>query len=309
MGPIWSSKRAGRYRSEEEPFRAGGLFCGEDTILATNTSSISIPIWRSQSSAAIASSASIFSSAACDEADRDRVRQADLQRNGCRSRTVAEAMGKTAIVVRDSPGFATSASRRHRLEAIRMLEEGVASAEDIDKAWSLGTTIRWVLSADRPDRLDVRLAIADTCPRRLSCVFDPPELLRRMVADGKLGKKTGEASTVGRRKRMTAAERTARSPMRTTRPSAIAISAPCGDCLRRYWTVIPAKSIQHLDVACGIRTGHAVLRKPRLHLAASDISSVMLNVARKRAKWLVAGDTRALHFVNVLAASPVSTIR
>jgi 3-hydroxybutyryl-CoA dehydrogenase len=103
-------------------------------------------------------------------------------------------MGKTAIIVRDSPGFATSRlGVAIGLEAIRMLEEGVASAEDIDKAMELGYNHPMgPLRLTDLVGLDVRLGIAEYLAKTLGLRFDPPELLRRMVRDGKLGKKTGE---------------------------------------------------------------------------------------------------------------------
>lgn len=108
---------------------------------------------------------------------------------------VARRMGKEAIVVRDSPGFATSRlGVLLGLEAMRMLEEGVASAEDIDKAMTLG--YRHPMGPLRLTDLvglDVRLAIAEYLHRELRAeAYRPPEILRRMVADGKLGRKTGQ---------------------------------------------------------------------------------------------------------------------
>ena len=105
------------------------------------------------------------------------------------------AMGKDAIVVKDSPGFASSRlGLVLGLEAMRMLEQGVASAEDIDKAMTLG--YRHPMGPLRLTDLvglDVRLAIAEYLHRTLeSETFRPPEVLRRMVAEGKLGKKSGE---------------------------------------------------------------------------------------------------------------------
>jgi len=111
------------------------------------------------------------------------------------ARDVGAAMGKTCIVVRDTPGFATSRlGVLLGLEAIRMLESGVASAEDIDKAMTLG--YRHPMGPLRLTDLvglDVRLAIAEHLHRELaSDAFRPPELMRRMVAEGKLGKKSGQ---------------------------------------------------------------------------------------------------------------------
>lgn len=104
------------------------------------------------------------------------------------------ALGKTPIVVSDSPGFASSRlGVMLGLEAIRMLEEGVASAADIDAAMTLG--YRHPMGPLRTTDvvgLDVRLGIAEELERTLGERFAPPELLRRMVAEGKLGRKSGE---------------------------------------------------------------------------------------------------------------------
>jgi len=108
---------------------------------------------------------------------------------------VAKRLGKDAIVVRDTPGFATSRlGVLLGLEAIRMLEQGVASAEDIDKAMTLGYKHPMgPLKLTDLVGLDVRLAIADHLHRELrSESFRPPELMRRMVVEGKLGKKSGQ---------------------------------------------------------------------------------------------------------------------
>ena len=106
----------------------------------------------------------------------------------------ARHIGKTPIVVRDVPGFASS-----RLgvilgaEAIRMLESGVASAEDIDRAMELGYRHPMgPLKLTDLVGLDVRLAILDHLFRELGDQFRAPVLLRQMVRAGKLGKKTGE---------------------------------------------------------------------------------------------------------------------
>jgi 3-hydroxybutyryl-CoA dehydrogenase len=108
-------------------------------------------------------------------------------------RGYAEALGKTVIEVRDSPGFATSRlGVAVGLEAIRMLEDGVASAEDIDTGMRLG--YGWPMGPLRLTDLvglDVRLSIAEHLSRELGDRFTPPELLRNKVARGELGRKTG----------------------------------------------------------------------------------------------------------------------
>lgn len=108
---------------------------------------------------------------------------------------VSEQIGKTSIVVKDSPGFATSRlGVALGLEAMRMLESGVASAEDIDKAMELGYRHPMgPLKLTDLVGLDVRLEIAEYLHKELvSDVFKPPAILRRMVSEGKLGKKSGQ---------------------------------------------------------------------------------------------------------------------
>ena len=107
----------------------------------------------------------------------------------------AESLGKTPIVVQDSPGFARSRlGIALGLEAVRMLEAGVASATDIDRAMELGYNHPvGPLRLGDIVGLDVRLAIADHLHATLgSEVFRAPDLLRRMVSEGKLGRKSGE---------------------------------------------------------------------------------------------------------------------
>jgi 3-hydroxybutyryl-CoA dehydrogenase len=107
---------------------------------------------------------------------------------------VAARMGKQPIVVRDTPGFASSRlGLVIGLEAMRMLEQEVASAEDIDKAMTLGYKHPMgPLKLTDLVGLDVRLAIAEYLHRELgSEAFKPPQILRTLVAEGRLGKKTG----------------------------------------------------------------------------------------------------------------------
>jgi 3-hydroxybutyryl-CoA dehydrogenase len=110
-------------------------------------------------------------------------------------RAVALALKKEPITVRDVPGFASSRlGVALGLEAMRMLEEGVASAKDIDTAMELGYNHPMgPLRLTDLVGLDVRLSIAEYLHRKLGAEhFRPPEILRRMVAEGKLGKKSGE---------------------------------------------------------------------------------------------------------------------
>ncbi|MFV8752697.1 3-hydroxyacyl-CoA dehydrogenase family protein [Nannocystaceae bacterium ST9] len=113
-----------------------------------------------------------------------------------RMRSFAAKIGKEPIVVKDAPGFATSRlGLVIGLEAIRMVEQGVASAEDIDKAMTLGYGFPMgPLKLTDLVGLDVRLSIAEYLSGKLEQGehFQPPQLLRDMVAAGKLGKKSGQ---------------------------------------------------------------------------------------------------------------------
>lgn len=112
-----------------------------------------------------------------------------------RARQFAAALGKTPILVQDTPGFATSRlGVVLGLEAMRMVEQGVASAEDIDTAMQLGYNHPvGPLKLTDIVGLDVRLAIADHLHATLGGdTYRAPEILRRLVAEGKLGKKSGE---------------------------------------------------------------------------------------------------------------------
>ncbi|GAA1910272.1 3-hydroxyacyl-CoA dehydrogenase family protein [Streptomyces sodiiphilus] len=106
----------------------------------------------------------------------------------------AHALGKQDVIVKDSPGFATSRlGVTLGLEAIRMVEEGVAEPAAIDNAMTLG--YRHPMGPLRLTDLvglDVRLAIAEHLRDALGDRFTPPQLLHDMVARGELGRKTGQ---------------------------------------------------------------------------------------------------------------------
>jgi 3-hydroxybutyryl-CoA dehydrogenase len=107
---------------------------------------------------------------------------------------LAARMGKEVIRVKDSPGFATSRMGvLLGLEAIRMLESGVATIEDIDRAMEIGYKHPMgPLRLTDLVGLDVRLNIADHLFKEIGEQFRAPPLLRKMVRAGKLGKKTGQ---------------------------------------------------------------------------------------------------------------------
>lgn len=111
-----------------------------------------------------------------------------------RALAICKELGKEAIVVADSPGFAsTRLGLALGLEAMRMLQEGVASAEDIDRAMELG--YRHPMGPLRLSDvvgLDVRLDIAYHLAEVFGARFAPPRILVEKVAKGELGKKTGQ---------------------------------------------------------------------------------------------------------------------
>ncbi len=166
-----------------------------DTLLATNTSSLSIDALADGlehperflglhffNPVHLMALVEVVWGPRTDEAVRDR------------AVAFVRALGKEPIVVRDAPGFASSRlGVILGLEAMRMVEEGVASPEDIDRAMELGYRHPMgPLKLTDLVGLDVRLGIAEYLHGALgSDAFRPPEILRRMVAEGRTGKKAG----------------------------------------------------------------------------------------------------------------------
>ena len=177
-------------------FRALEEVVGPDAVLATNTSSIAI----GTIAAAVRRPARVVGMHFFNPVHLMKLVEIVLHEGTSdaardRALALARAMGKEPIVVRDSPGFASSRlGIALGLEAMRMLESGVASAEDIDKAMTLGYNHpMWPLRLTDLVGLDVRLAIAEYLHGALgTAVFEPPAVLRRLVAEGKLGRKAGQ---------------------------------------------------------------------------------------------------------------------
>jgi 3-hydroxybutyryl-CoA dehydrogenase len=170
--------------------------CGEHALLASNTSSLSISkIASATRRPARVIGLHFFNPVAVKALVEIVVGRDTSAETVGRARAFVEALGKEPILVRDSPGFATSRlGVALGLEAIRMLEEGVASAADIDRAMEegYGHAMGPLRTSDLVG-LDVRLSIANSLSEELSEErFRPPELLRRLVAEGKTGRKAGE---------------------------------------------------------------------------------------------------------------------
>ena len=168
----------------------------EDTILGTNTSSLSL----TEIAAAATNPSRVIGMHFFNPVHI--VKLLEIVRAEQTAPAVVDAvqevgarMGREMIVVADSAGFATSRlGLILGLEAMRMVEQGVASAADIDRAMELGYRHPMgPLKLTDLVGLDVRLAIAEYLHRELGGEqFRPPQILRRMVRAGKLGKKSGQ---------------------------------------------------------------------------------------------------------------------
>jgi 3-hydroxybutyryl-CoA dehydrogenase len=167
---------------------------GPDAVLATNTSSLSI----TELAAALQRPARFLGMHFFNPVPASKLVEVVVAPETApevveSTRGWVRALGKTDVVVKDSPGFASSRlGVLLGLEAIRMLEEGVADAEAIDTAMELG--YRHPMGPLRSTDLvglDVRLAIAEYLAGTLGERFTPPQLLRDKVAAGELGRKTG----------------------------------------------------------------------------------------------------------------------
>ncbi|MEW6732555.1 MAG: 3-hydroxyacyl-CoA dehydrogenase family protein [Acidobacteriota bacterium] len=181
---------------KREVFRELDRYCSANTILATNTSSLSVAeIAAATNRPSQVVGMHFFNPVHIMKLLEVVHSQETAPETVATAVAVGRRIGKEPIVVRDSPGFASSRlGIALGLEAIRMLEQGVASAEDIDKAMELGYNHPMgPLKLTDLVGLDVRLSIADYLHTTLgSEVFRAPEILRRNVAEGKLGKKSGE---------------------------------------------------------------------------------------------------------------------
>jgi 3-hydroxybutyryl-CoA dehydrogenase len=170
--------------------------CPPRTLLATNTSSLSITkIAHATGRRDRVIGIHFFNPvAAMPLVEIVRGRETSRETES-RALDFARSLGKEPVLVFDSPGFATSRlGVALGLEAMRMVEEGIAGAEDIDRALELGYGHRMgPLKTSDLVGLDVRLAIAETLSAELpSERFTPPEILRTLVAEGHTGRKSGE---------------------------------------------------------------------------------------------------------------------
>jgi 3-hydroxybutyryl-CoA dehydrogenase len=180
---------------KESLFAAVDAAAPADAILATNTSSLSVSrIARATTRAAQVVGLHFFNPVhimkLLEVVRGEHTSQATVDA----SLAFARRIGKEPIVVTDTPGFASSRlGVVLGLEAMRMVEQGVASPQDIDRAMELGYNHPMgPLKLTDVVGLDVRLGIAEYLHAELGGEqYRPPEILRRMVAEGRLGKKSG----------------------------------------------------------------------------------------------------------------------
>lgn len=182
---------------KQKLLREAAEIAGPAAILATNTSSLSV----SEIAAAVPGPQRVIGTHFFNPVHLMKLLEIVVGRETAPETLAAiqsfgARIGKDCIVVKDSPGFATSRlGLVIGLEAIRMVEEGVASPEDIDKAMCLGYGFPMgPLKLTDLVGLDVRLSIAEYLRDHLQngAHFQPPALLKQMVAEGKLGKKSGQ---------------------------------------------------------------------------------------------------------------------
>jgi 3-hydroxybutyryl-CoA dehydrogenase len=181
---------------KEQVFREADEAAPRDTVLATNTSSLSVSrIAASTHRPERVIGLHFFNPVHLMKLLEVVRGKATSQETLDAALAFARRIGKEPIVVTDTPGFASSRlGVILGLEAIRMVEQGVASPEDIDRAMELGYNHPMgPLRLTDLVGLDVRLGIADYLHAELGGdQYRAPDLMRRMVADGKLGKKSGE---------------------------------------------------------------------------------------------------------------------
>ena len=180
---------------KQDLFRRLGALVGPGTVLATNTSSLSVAtIAEAAPDPTRVIGTHFFNPVHIMTLLEIVVHEGTAPEILDTVKSWGARMGKETITVRDFPGFATSRlGVCLGMEAIRMVEQGVASAEDIDKAMVLGYRHPvGPLKLTDMVGLDVRLAIGEYLARALdNPAFEPPALMRQMVAEGKLGQKSG----------------------------------------------------------------------------------------------------------------------
>ena len=176
----------------------------ENSIIATNTSSLSV----SELSKSVKNPSRFLGMHFFNPPTKmkllELIKSPDTsQETIARSERLALTWGKETILVKDSPGFATSRlSAILSIEAMKIVEEGVASVEDVDKAMTLGFNHPMgPLRLGDFVGLDVRLRVIETCHKGLNAErFSPPNIIRDLVKDGNFGRKSGKGFYIWKKK-------------------------------------------------------------------------------------------------------------
>jgi 3-hydroxybutyryl-CoA dehydrogenase len=177
-----------------EAFHAAALHAPKHALFASNTSALSITEMAAASGRPERFAGMHFFNPVHVMKLIELIRGLETSRETIDAlRAVGERMDKEIVVVNEAPGFVTS--RINALignEAFRMLQEGVASAEDIDKALKLGLN-HPMGPFEMVDLvgLDVRLSILEFLHRTLGETFRPNQILVQHVRAGRLGRKVG----------------------------------------------------------------------------------------------------------------------
>ncbi len=176
----------------------GGI-CPPDTILATNTSSLSVTdLGQAGGRPASFVGLHFFNPAPVMKLVELVVAPQTSSATAETVRNLAIAIGKVPVLVKDSPGFVCNRLLIPMInEAIVLLEAGVASAEDIDTTMKLGCGFP-MGPLELSDLIgnDITLAVMESLRERLDrAKYQPARLLEEMVADGRLGRKTGDGFT------------------------------------------------------------------------------------------------------------------
>ncbi|WP_423750836.1 3-hydroxyacyl-CoA dehydrogenase family protein [Salinirarus marinus] len=180
---------------KRETFETVESHVARDTVLATNTSSLSVTeIADAVEEPGRVLGLHFFNPPHIMELVEVVVAEQTTDETREFGEAFVEGIDRTAVTVTDFPGFASSRlGITLGVEAIRMVQQGVASVEDIDAAMELGYNHPMgPLELGDVVGLDVRLDVLEYLREELGERFRPPQLLKQKVRAGKLGRKTGE---------------------------------------------------------------------------------------------------------------------
>jgi 3-hydroxybutyryl-CoA dehydrogenase len=169
--------------------------CAASSVLASNTSGLSITAIANSTGNAKRVVGTHFFNPVPVMKLVEVVRGEDTSEEAVNmARHFCEELGKEVVVSKDRPGFITTrVGQAYMCEALRCLEESVGSAEDIDKGIRLAYNFPMgPFQLMDLIGLDTELRIMESLKHELGARFDPGQFLRKLVAEGKLGRKSGQ---------------------------------------------------------------------------------------------------------------------